>query len=112
MGKTNGLYGDTADCSRYYQCEGGRTFHMNCPVALLYNPIPKYCDYPENVVCASDTPKSTSMSSNKPTTRPTTSSSQKSTAATSTRPPSPTSTSTPAMSATTTVKQTISPEGS
>ena len=108
MGKTNGLYGDTADCSRYYQCEGGRTFHMNCPGALVYNPIPKYCDYPENVVCDSNTPKSTFMSSNKPTT----SSSQKSTAATSTRPPSPSATSTPATSATTTVKQTISPEGS
>lgn len=112
MGKPNGLYGDTADCSRYYQCEAGRTFHMNCPGALVYNPIPKYCDYRENVVCSSDTPKSTSMSSNKPTTSPTSSSSQKSTAATSTRPPSPPLTSIPATSATTTVKQTISPEGS
>ncbi|XP_052068560.1 acidic mammalian chitinase-like [Mytilus californianus] len=49
--KIRGIYPDPDDCSKFYNCEGGVAFHMNCPTNLLYNSNRKYCDYPTNVVC-------------------------------------------------------------
>nr|AYD38868.1 acidic mammalian chitinase-like protein [Mytilus galloprovincialis] len=61
--KLNGLYADPEDCSKFYNCEGGVAFHMNCPTNLLYNPNRKYCDYPTNVVCIIQTDASTEATS-------------------------------------------------
>lgn len=40
---------DSADCTKYYMCEGDRKHHMPCPVNLVYNPTGTVCDWPANV---------------------------------------------------------------
>ncbi|CAC5375850.1 E3.2.1.14 [Mytilus coruscus] len=64
--KISGIYADPADCSKFYNCEGGVAFHMNCPTNLLYNSNRKYCDYPSNVVCIMQTDASTKSTSTFP----------------------------------------------
>lgn len=66
--KISGLYADPEDCSKFYNCEGGVAFHMNCPTNLLYNSNRKYCDYPSNVVCIIQTDTSTEAISTFPPT--------------------------------------------
>lgn len=64
--KISGLYADPEDCSKFYNCEGGVAFHMNCPTNLFYNSNRKYCDYPTNVVCIIQTDASTEATSTFP----------------------------------------------
>ncbi|XP_071129503.1 acidic mammalian chitinase-like isoform X2 [Mytilus edulis] len=66
--KISGLYADPEDCSKFYNCERGVAFHMNCPTNLLYNSNRKYCDYPSNVVCIIQTDTSTEAISTFPPT--------------------------------------------
>ncbi|XP_071953415.1 chondroitin proteoglycan 2-like [Antedon mediterranea] len=48
-GKFNGLYRDSEDCGRFYQCSNGIPYHFTCPSGLVYNEPTKRCDYPQYV---------------------------------------------------------------
>ncbi|XP_033108717.1 chitotriosidase-1-like [Anneissia japonica] len=48
-GKADGTYADPADCSKYYQCAGGNTWHQTCPSGTVFNPANNACDWPANV---------------------------------------------------------------
>ncbi|XP_063442498.1 uncharacterized protein LOC134722803 [Mytilus trossulus] len=56
--KISGIYADSANCSKFYNCEGV-AFHINCPINLIYNSNRKYCDYHSNLVCVTQADVST-----------------------------------------------------
>lgn len=47
----DGLYPDPSDCSKFFQCAGGREYRKGCAAGLLFNPKSKVCDWPANVQC-------------------------------------------------------------
>ncbi|XP_032897520.1 mucin-5AC-like isoform X50 [Amblyraja radiata] len=48
--KESGLYPDPLDRSSFFQCFLGQTFHLLCPVILVFNPKTGTCDWPEDAV--------------------------------------------------------------
>ncbi|CAH1785311.1 unnamed protein product [Owenia fusiformis] len=50
-----GLYPDLTNCSNFYQCAAGVSYHKTCYYGLLFNPARFICDWPRNVVCAEAT---------------------------------------------------------
>nr|AAR06265.1 peritrophic membrane chitin binding protein 1 [Trichoplusia ni] len=39
------------NCNQYYICSAGRPVPMPCSSGLLFNPVNRACDWPQNVVC-------------------------------------------------------------
>lgn len=47
----SGIFPHPADCTKFLNCDNGRTFELNCREGLAYNDDFKGCDYPQNVNC-------------------------------------------------------------
>lgn len=47
----DGTYPHPEDCSKFFQCQGGRAYVKSCPPGLKFNPKMNYCDWPQNVKC-------------------------------------------------------------
>uniref|UniRef100_H2Y673 chitinase n=1 Tax=Ciona savignyi TaxID=51511 RepID=H2Y673_CIOSA len=47
-GKSDGLYSDPNECSKYYECSEERMFHRSCAIGTVFNQY--FCDFPYNVV--------------------------------------------------------------
>ncbi|XP_004689553.1 PREDICTED: acidic mammalian chitinase-like [Condylura cristata] len=45
-GKADGLYSDSEDRSKFYQCVGGKTFHSSCAQGLVFDQNCKCCTWP------------------------------------------------------------------
>lgn len=39
------------NCSQFYKCYSGKSYPMDCPPGLYFNPTNKVCDWPTNVQC-------------------------------------------------------------
>ncbi|XP_053657763.1 protein obstructor-E-like [Anopheles marshallii] len=48
------------DCSKYYVCLHGQPTENQCAATLLFNPVTRFCDFEENVVCEEGVPSPTS----------------------------------------------------
>ncbi|ETN59594.1 hypothetical protein AND_008813 [Anopheles darlingi] len=46
------LFRHEKDCSKYYQCDHGTAYLVQCPAALHFNALTNVCDYPANVDCS------------------------------------------------------------
>ncbi|GFR47249.1 hypothetical protein Agub_g8935 [Astrephomene gubernaculifera] len=57
-GKAAGLYANPCDstCATYIQCGNDVTYLMTCGSGLVFNPGPKYCDWPYNYKCPAVSP--------------------------------------------------------
>merc|ERR1711962_1466142 len=53
--KPTGIFPDPDDCSRFFECSGGRGYQFHCPDGLLFNAAVFYCDWPRNVDCDQET---------------------------------------------------------
>ncbi|CAL8144543.1 unnamed protein product [Orchesella dallaii] len=49
----DGLYPDSEDCSSYYRCVHGVSYHYTCANPLLFNIKSEECDFRSNVDCGS-----------------------------------------------------------
>jgi hypothetical protein len=96
-GKVDGTYPDVLDCSEFYQCSNGMTYHSSCPPGLEFNVATGGCDWAYNVDC----------DELEPTESPATTSESSSTEATTSTSSSTTTTSTTTSTTTTTTKSTI-----
>ncbi|XP_050394203.2 chitotriosidase-1 [Patella vulgata] len=47
--RSDGLYRDPYNCSKYYQCSFSQTHHMSCGPSTVFNEEMGYCDHPYNV---------------------------------------------------------------
>ncbi|KAK6171602.1 hypothetical protein SNE40_019753 [Patella caerulea] len=47
--RSDGLYRDPYNCSKFYQCSFAQTHHMSCGPATVFNEEMGYCDHPFNV---------------------------------------------------------------
>ncbi|XP_069094526.1 acidic mammalian chitinase-like [Pleurodeles waltl] len=45
-GKPDGFYADPEDPSRFYQCDGGRTYPMKCAAGLVFDTSCSCCNWP------------------------------------------------------------------
>ena len=46
---------DDPNCHSFIQCQWGNPYVVDCPSGLVYNPNYKYCDWPYNYECPSNT---------------------------------------------------------
>lgn len=47
----SGLFADPSDCTRFLNCDNGRTFHQQCGPGTAFNDVFKVCDWPHKVNC-------------------------------------------------------------
>jgi len=47
----DGMFPDTADCGKYYQCAGRRSWHKSCAPGLHFNKATTQCDWPAAAKC-------------------------------------------------------------
>ncbi|XP_006866059.1 PREDICTED: acidic mammalian chitinase-like [Chrysochloris asiatica] len=45
-GKADGTYSDPEDNTKFYQCAGGKTFHLHCAQGLVFDDNCKCCNWP------------------------------------------------------------------
>ncbi|XP_013421191.1 chitotriosidase-1, partial [Lingula anatina] len=45
----DGLFPDPKDPTKYYSCANGIMYSQQCPPGLVFNPVTKTCDWPQNV---------------------------------------------------------------
>ncbi|XP_026750061.2 dentin sialophosphoprotein-like [Galleria mellonella] len=48
---SDGILVSHENCNQFYICSDGLPVALSCPGSLLYNPLTKQCDWPENVNC-------------------------------------------------------------
>lgn len=53
----SGVYAHPSDCSKYVNCNQGRTSIQDCGPGTVFSPSLKSCDWPKNVNCALKTPR-------------------------------------------------------
>uniref|UniRef100_A0A182QVB1 Chitin-binding type-2 domain-containing protein n=1 Tax=Anopheles farauti TaxID=69004 RepID=A0A182QVB1_9DIPT len=46
------MFRHQSDCSKFYQCDHGNAFEIQCPAGLHFNTAINVCDYPRNVDCS------------------------------------------------------------
>jgi len=68
--KPTGIFPDPDDCSRFFECSGGRGYQFHCPDGLLFNAAVLYCDWPRNVDCDQKTTTSRPTSTTQTTSPP------------------------------------------
>merc|ERR1711872_130128 len=68
--KPTGIFPDPDDCSRFFECSGGRGYQFHCPDGLLFNAAVFYCDWPRNVDCDQKTTTSRPTSTTQTTSPP------------------------------------------
>ena len=107
-GKSDGMYPDPTDCTKYYQCyHSGTTAKHSCFSGLYFDPNLKVCNWPDQVQCTtSPTAAPTAAPTVKPTAAPT---ATPTAAPTATPTAAPTATPTAAPTATPTVAPTAKP---
>jgi len=49
--REDGMFPMPGDCTRYYECVGGRRFDFTCPDGTHFNPKLHICDYPQSAGC-------------------------------------------------------------
>ncbi len=64
-GKPDGFHRDPNDAHKYFQCAGGRGFHMTCPENLVFNEKLRACDFSTTT----DTKATTTQTTAKPKTK-------------------------------------------
>uniref|UniRef100_UPI00398EC834 acidic mammalian chitinase-like n=1 Tax=Pristiophorus japonicus TaxID=55135 RepID=UPI00398EC834 len=45
--KPDGIYADPNDLNKFYNCAHGRTYHMNCPLGLVFDESCLCCNWPQ-----------------------------------------------------------------
>lgn len=67
----SGLFPHPSDCSKFLQCDRGRTFIMNCFAGTVFDDVAKTCDWPRKTNCG--TRKGNNNGAAHPSARPTSS---------------------------------------
>lgn len=47
----SGLFANPSDCTKFLNCDHGRTFHQDCGPGTAFNDVFKVCDWPHKVNC-------------------------------------------------------------